>query len=151
MFGIGLPEMIVIFVVALIVVGPDKLPDLARSLAKGLMEMKKTVNQLKANLSDEEEVFTEVQKDLHKTAEELKKQVHDTQTKTWSQVELSPAPYADEEIEDAEEKLSKIPSDNLRPWEVDAQNAPTQPLGDENGQKDKESGAPQNEAGNIPQ
>ncbi|RUM38613.1 MAG: twin-arginine translocase subunit TatB, partial [Desulfobulbus sp.] len=47
MFGIGLPEMIVIMAVALIVVGPDKLPELARSLAKGLNEFKKTMNQVK--------------------------------------------------------------------------------------------------------
>ena len=55
MFGIGLPEMIVIFAVALIVVGPDKLPGLARSLAKGIMEMKKTLNQFKENLTEENE------------------------------------------------------------------------------------------------
>ena len=42
MFGIGLPEMILIMALALIVVGPDKLPDLARSLAKTIMELKKT-------------------------------------------------------------------------------------------------------------
>ena len=47
MFGIGFPEMIVIAVVALLVVGPDKLPSLARSLAKGIFEMKSTMNQLK--------------------------------------------------------------------------------------------------------
>jgi sec-independent protein translocase protein TatB len=40
MFGIGLPEMIVIMAVALIVVGPDKLPELARSLAKGIGEIR---------------------------------------------------------------------------------------------------------------
>ena len=46
MFGIGLPEMIVILAVALIVVGPDKLPDMARSVAKWVLELKKTVNQV---------------------------------------------------------------------------------------------------------
>ena len=43
MFGIGLPEMIVIFAVALLVVGPEKLPELARSLAKGLLRDRKSV------------------------------------------------------------------------------------------------------------
>ena len=72
MFGIGLPEMIVILAVALIVVGPDKLPDLARSLAKGMFELKKTVNQVKASLDDEDNLLGSVQSDLKKTADELK-------------------------------------------------------------------------------
>lgn len=41
MFGIGVPELIVIAIVALFVVGPKKLPDLAKSLGKGLQEFKK--------------------------------------------------------------------------------------------------------------
>lgn len=53
MFGIGLPEMILILALALIVVGPDKLPDLARSMAKGIMELKKTAETLKKNLSED--------------------------------------------------------------------------------------------------
>lgn len=53
MFGIGLPEMILILALALIVVGPDKLPDLARSVAKGVMELKKTAEALKKNLTED--------------------------------------------------------------------------------------------------
>jgi sec-independent protein translocase protein TatA len=41
MFGIGMPELVIIMVIALIVIGPHKLPDLARSLGKGLGEFKK--------------------------------------------------------------------------------------------------------------
>jgi len=83
MFGIGLPEMIVIFAVALIVVGPDKLPGLARSLAKGLMEMKKTLNQVKDNLTQEGEVLDSVQKDLKKTADELREKMIDVDPSVW--------------------------------------------------------------------
>ena len=51
MFGIGLPEMIVIMAIALIVVGPDKLPGLARSAAKWMLELKKTAETLKKELA----------------------------------------------------------------------------------------------------
>lgn len=54
MFGIGLPELILIMAVALIVVGPDKLPDLARGLAKQFFELKKAANVLKDSLQEEE-------------------------------------------------------------------------------------------------
>ncbi len=53
MFGIGFPEFILIMVLALIVVGPEKLPDLAKSLAKQLLELKKTANSLKDSLQEE--------------------------------------------------------------------------------------------------
>jgi sec-independent protein translocase protein TatB len=53
MFGIGLPEFILIMALALIVVGPEKLPDLAKTLAKQLMELKKTANDLKDSLHEE--------------------------------------------------------------------------------------------------
>lgn len=53
MFGIGLPEMLVILAVALIVVGPDKLPELARSLARGIIELKKTAESVKEELMAE--------------------------------------------------------------------------------------------------
>ncbi|MFN2368375.1 MAG: twin-arginine translocase TatA/TatE family subunit [Desulfurivibrionaceae bacterium] len=54
MFGIGLPELILIMAVALIVVGPKKLPELARGLAKQLVELKKAANVLKDSLQEEE-------------------------------------------------------------------------------------------------
>lgn len=44
MFGIGMPELLVIAVVALIVVGPKKLPDIAKALGKGLAEFRKATD-----------------------------------------------------------------------------------------------------------
>lgn len=55
MFGIGLPELILIMAVALVVVGPDKLPGLARSLAKGIVELKKATGALKDSLHDDDD------------------------------------------------------------------------------------------------
>lgn len=64
--------MIVILAVALIVVGPDKLPELARSLAKGVNELKNTMNQVKESLSEETKVVSSVQRDIQQTAGQMK-------------------------------------------------------------------------------
>ncbi len=51
--SIGMPELIIILVIALIIFGPRKLPELGRSLGKSLAEFKRASNELKSTLEEE--------------------------------------------------------------------------------------------------
>ncbi len=53
MGNIGLPELLVIFVVALLVFGPRRLPELGRSLGRGLAEFKRASSELKNSIERE--------------------------------------------------------------------------------------------------
>ena len=70
MWNLGFPELVVIFILALLIFGPRKLPELGKSLGKGLAEFKKASNELRRTW--EEEVNTE--------REELKKIERDLNT-----------------------------------------------------------------------
>jgi len=53
MFGIGMPELLVILGLALILIGPKKLPQLAKSLGKTMGELRKATDDLKETISEE--------------------------------------------------------------------------------------------------
>jgi TatA/E family protein of Tat protein translocase len=54
MFGaVGIPELIMIFIVVLFLFGPDKLPDFAKTFGKTLKEFRKTVNEAKSAIEEE--------------------------------------------------------------------------------------------------
>lgn len=55
MFDLGIQELIVIFVVALIVFGPKRLPELGKTLGKGLFELKKAMEGIKEQVKEEAE------------------------------------------------------------------------------------------------
>lgn len=53
MFGIGFPELLLILALALIVIGPKRLPDIARALGRGFSEFKRATDELKTSFNEE--------------------------------------------------------------------------------------------------
>ena len=73
MFGIGLPEMLIIAAVALIFIGPDKLPGVLRSIGKGLVELKRSTSDVRSTVQDEmNKIEEEIElKDVRESAQDF--------------------------------------------------------------------------------
>jgi Tat protein translocase TatB subunit len=73
MLNIGPPELILIFVIALVIVGPQRLPELGRTIGRGLREFRKMQDEVKdlvnTGMGDE---FKQTTAELKKTAADLK-------------------------------------------------------------------------------
>ena len=78
MFGIGMPELILILAVALMVIGPKKLPDLAKSLGRAMREFKKATSELKDSMEldgevrDVKDTFDDIRSDIKRSVLEDK-------------------------------------------------------------------------------
>jgi Tat protein translocase TatB subunit len=66
MFGIGMSELVIILIIALIVVGPKKLPELARTLGRGLAEFKRAANEARSVLDEEIHTYDHAPKTMDK-------------------------------------------------------------------------------------
>lgn len=110
MFGIGFEHLILILVVILLLVGPNKLPDVARALGRGYAEFKRTMDELKETMDQDhtvrglKEEFRSAQREVnlrkHFTQNlimdegtEIKKMVYDEPKSAY---EASPAPQSDQ-------------------------------------------------------
>ena len=73
---LGFSEMLVIFIIALLVFGPKKLPELGKSLGKGIREFKKATEELKSSWEDQvKDIATplnEVKRDIHNMGQDVK-------------------------------------------------------------------------------
>jgi len=93
MFDIGMQEIIVIIIVALLVFGPKRLPELSRTIGKGLSELRRAVEDAKY----------QVDRELKEEEEKLKEGLPDIKTEIHSEEE---GPYHSKDILQGEDKNS---------------------------------------------
>jgi sec-independent protein translocase protein TatB len=124
MFGIGMPELLLLLAIALIVVGPKKLPELAKALGRGIAEFKKATNELKESLETNTE-FSE----LKQSFEEIQETVVDTTLPSTPGEEANTEEIAtattpsDQENEDVIE-LASVSSDDVEEQETTPPSSP---------------------------
>jgi TatA/E family protein of Tat protein translocase len=100
MFGIGMPEMLLILAIALIVIGPKKLPDLAKSLGRALREFKKATSELKESI--------ELDSELREVKKSFSNSITDKKDALKSQLEVSDNPKSsDQKVSDLKEAYDK--------------------------------------------
>jgi Tat protein translocase TatB subunit len=102
MFGIGFQELLLILAIALIVVGPSKLPDLARALGRGLAEFKRATTELKETI-DQDDTVREIKEEFESAQREIMSARVLTQPSDSS-------PAASPSAESAEAKQVELPS-----------------------------------------
>ncbi|MGD2022559.1 MAG: twin-arginine translocase TatA/TatE family subunit [Desulfobacterales bacterium] len=118
MFGIGMPELLLLLAIALIVIGPKKLPDLAKSLGRAMREFKKATNEFKETIQIDEDL-SDVKKAFDGLGEDIKDSISpEKDTAEFKRPEEpepaeSPADQKDKDAEDAvkddtDDKLEKV-------------------------------------------
>jgi TatA/E family protein of Tat protein translocase len=114
MFGIGMPEMILILAIALVVIGPKKLPDLAKSLGRAMREFKKATNEFKETMHIDSEM-EDVKKAFSGISDDVKEAV-DLKLEPEKKPDASPqADTADEEKNETQNVASDSDDfDNLK-------------------------------------
>jgi len=70
MFGLGMTELMVIMAIALVILGPSKLPDLAKALGRAMAEFKKATQEIKDSLDIDDDI-REIRNDITKTVDSI--------------------------------------------------------------------------------
>ena len=116
MFGIGMPELLLILAIALIVIGPKKLPDLAKSLGRTLREFKKATNELKETIQIDEDL-TDVKKSFEDFGDDIKDSMSLDASTEFSRPDDSETDVKKEDkaVENGKEAEAEDKSENAKP------------------------------------
>jgi sec-independent protein translocase protein TatB len=110
MFGIGMPEMIIILAVALIIFGPKRLPELAKSLGRALGEFKRATSDLKQSI-ETDTGLDEVRSSLNDVKKDIKSQVDITDSTPSSSTLSSNESRSDEPLSQVKAAFDKMNAD----------------------------------------
>ena len=108
MFGLGFWELAVILVVAFLVLGPKKLPDLARTLGKSLRDLRRASEDLRSSI---QEPLEEIRKPLEEIRDDLAQtvyQVRDEIEREAQQADALPPPAADAEPSELDDHRRQV-------------------------------------------
>jgi Tat protein translocase TatB subunit len=95
MFGIGFPELLVIMAIALIVVGPSKLPDLAKAIGRGYAEFKRATDELRETF-DQDETVRGIKDEFHSAQRQIRSDMSLSESRRQRNEAPPPAPKTEE-------------------------------------------------------
>ncbi len=124
MFGLGMPEILLILAIALIVIGPKKLPDLAKTLGRAMGEFKRSAQDFKRSIDIETTVKDSVKDITSPPAEDLKEVIKDVNKKD-DQTTDTDEPEAFRRTAKKETDSEKPEADNASETASDADSKPS--------------------------
>ncbi|MBW2108867.1 MAG: twin-arginine translocase TatA/TatE family subunit [Deltaproteobacteria bacterium] len=117
MFGMGMPEILLILAIALIVLGPKKLPEIAKSLGRGIAEFKKATQDFKQSIEVDndfkqaKETLQDIKKDVESTVREtVAEGAASVETDDTDDDDVHPEHTVEPEIEQANPPIQDTPT-----------------------------------------
>ena len=129
MFGMGMPEIILILAIALIVLGPKKLPEIAKSLGRGIAEFKKATQDLKQSIEVDND-FKEAKDTIKEIKGDIQKTVHESMAAGAASVGKDNASEKDDDSVSEEDLEHTFEED------VDVKGSPAEPVADTSQQEE---------------